>query len=196
MKLRTQHALAWILLLSLTVFLAGCTKSAPTAETKPGPARTARSQPTGGEPAPEPVQTPAAAFSEVETLDSPLVERFLTSMDAAFQKKDASFLRDHIASDALIVVRQGELAVQVDKGQYLQTLAKAWDKIDNYRYERTEPAIAIQDDLANVHYVVHESGQVLGKQINAQVDTLLELKLQDSKVLITYVQGRSEMSIN
>lgn len=183
--MRLLVGITWVVVLA--VLFAACTRS-------PAPSDRGAQAPV---PSPQTISEPAttARFSGLDRLDSATLEGFVAQLDRAFRGKDATFLRRHIASDALIVVEQGGRVTSVDKKQYLESLTTSWSKIQDYTYDRSEPTIAIQDDLANIHFVVVESGRVLGRKIEARIDTLLELKLDQGQVLITYVKGRSEMKL-
>jgi cytoskeletal protein RodZ len=134
-----------------------------------------------------------AALSNASTLSDESLQEFAKNLEQAFVDKNLAFLETHLAPDASIVVKQNGRTVKVNKARYLALLKKAWSQISDYKYAQSKPVFAIQDNFANLHMVVTESGTVLGRPVRTTVDTTLELRLQNEKITIISVTGQSNM---
>lgn len=168
-----------ILLLPIPMVLFACTRTP-----EPSPSRPEAVAPASPE-----------NFEQVAVLDSAVLEGFLRRMGRAYQNRDTAFLQKYIAEDAEIRVDQDGRTVVTNKQQYIALLEKAWSRIKDYRYTQSEPVIAIQDDLANVHLVVNETGTVLGRSIRSEIDASIELRLVNGKIEIRQVTGQTNMSM-
>lgn len=125
------------------------------------------------------------------------VRELLHSVDQAVQRQNATELGVYVADGAPVRLRVGDGlggGMDGDKAQYIQALQKGFRRVREYRYERSDTAIAIDEDssTARAMYAVREALRYDESTVRAVTRYTIAVAYRDGVLKITAIEGHMD----
>jgi len=130
--------------------------------------------------------------SIITELNENAVQTFLDRFeDAAFNDRDIDKISEFISHDVDIRIKVpgAAEAMVMSKNQYLGSLEHSYNMVENYRYNKLSSRISIDGNTATVRGKQRESFEMLGQSITMGTDDVMEIELNNGRLLITKIEA-------
>ncbi|RLT91036.1 MAG: nuclear transport factor 2 family protein [Ketobacter sp. GenoA1] len=135
------------------------------------------------------------AFSD--TLTEKQVHQLIDRMDSAINAKDAKAVLEEMSDNIEIVINieaQGQTqTMRPSKAEYKDMLVATWVHYSEYKYDRGNTKISINNDQAVISADITESININGQEMTGQSKEKVTVQIVDDKPKITKVVAFTSM---